>query len=236
VPVHAVVFDLGETLVDESRNFAGWAEWLDVRTLDLYAALGATIALRQDHRRAFELVRPGFDLERERAAREAGGTPWGFDASDLYPDALPCLRDLRAAGLRIGVVGNQPAVVESMLPEVHGLADVVGSSGRWGVEKPSPAFFERVASEVGLDPAAIAYVGDRLDNDVLPAMALGMVGIFLVRGPWGLVQESWPEVEQATLVVHTLDGLADRLAGLPASPPPPGTGSRGAPRPRAGPR
>jgi FMN phosphatase YigB (HAD superfamily) len=104
------------------------------------------------------------------------------------------------------------------------------------VEKPSPAFFGRVASEVGLDPAAIAYVGDRLDNDVLPAVALGMVGVFLVRGPWGLVQQSWPEVEQATLVVDTLDGLADRLAALPASPPPPGTGSRGAPRPRAGPR
>ncbi len=215
MPVQAVVFDLGETLVDESRGWTAWADWLGVRPFDLFTALGVVIERREDHRRAFELVRPGFDLERERAAKEARGTRWGFDASDLYPDALPCLRDLRAAGLRIGVVGNQPAVVESMLPEVHGLADVVGSSGRWGVEKPSPAFFGRVASEVGLDPAAIAYVGDRLDNDVLPAVALGMVGVFLVRGPWGVVQQSWPEVEQATLVVHTLDGLADRLAALP---------------------
>jgi FMN phosphatase YigB (HAD superfamily) len=101
-----------------------------------------------------------------------------------------------------------------MLPELHGLADVVGSSGRWGVQKPDPAFFERVAAEVGLDPEVIAYVGDRLDNDVLPAMRAGMVGVFLVRGPWGLLQRSWPEATQASLTTDTLDGLADRLAAL----------------------
>ena len=212
--VEAVVFDLGETLVDESRGWTAWADWLGVRPFDLFTALGAVIERRQDHRTAFELLRPGFDLERERAAKEAAGRPWGFDASDLYPDALPCLEQLRAAGMRIGVVGNQPAVVESMLEELHGLADVVGSSGRWGIEKPSPAFFQRVVDEVGADAPAIAYVGDRLDNDVLPAMALGMVGVFVVRGPWGLVQQSWPEASQPTLTVGGLDGLAERLAAL----------------------
>ena len=212
--VQAVVFDLGETLVDESRSWAAWAEWLGVRPFDLFAVLGATNERRQDHRRAVELLQPGFDLERERAAKEAAGRPWGFDASDLYPDALPCLEQLRVAGMRIGIVGNQPAVVESMLPELHGTVDVVGSSGSWGVEKPSPAFFERVVAEVGLEPGAIAYVGDRLDNDVLPAMALGMVGVFLLRGPWALVQRSWPEAAQATLAVDALDGLAGRLGAL----------------------
>ena len=181
--VSAVVFDLGETLVDESRGWTAWADWLGLRPFDLFAALGATIERREDHRRAFELLRPGFDLERERAAKEVRGTPWGFDAADLYPDAVPCLLSLRAAGLRIGVVGNQPTAVESMLPELHRLADVVGSSGSWGGEKPSPAFFERVVAEVGVEPQAIAYVGDRLDNDVLPAVALGMVGVLVARGP-----------------------------------------------------
>ncbi len=214
MPVQAVVFDLGETLVDESRSWAAWADWLGVRPFDLFAVLGAAIARREDHRVAFELLRPGFDFERERAAREAAGRGWGFDAADLYPDALPCLAALRAAGVRIGIVGNQPAVVESMLPELYGRVDMVGSSGRWGVEKPSPPFFERVAAELDLDPSAIAYVGDRVDNDVLPAMALGMVGVFLVRGPWGLLQQSWPEARSATLTVHTLDGLADRLRPL----------------------
>jgi FMN phosphatase YigB (HAD superfamily) len=82
------------------------------------------------------------------------------------------------------------------------------------VEKPSAAFFERVAAEIGLDAEVIAYVGDRVDNDVLPAMRAGMVGVFLVRGPWALLQQSWPEAAQASLTAHTLDGLADRLAAL----------------------
>ena len=211
--VQAVVFDLGETLVDESRAWAAWAEWLGVRPFDLFAALGATIERRQDHRRALELVRPGIDVERERVAKEAAGVPWVFEASDLHPDARPCLEQLRAAGLRVGVVGNQPAAVESMLPQLHGRVDVVGSSGRWGVGKPRPAFFERVVAEVGVPAGAIAYVGDRLDNDVLPAVAAGMVGVFLVRGPWALVQQSWPEAARASLTVDTLDGLADRLGG-----------------------
>jgi HAD superfamily hydrolase (TIGR01549 family) len=214
VGVEAVVFDLGETLVDETRAWTTWADWLGVRPFDLFAVLGAVIERRQDHRRAFEVLRPGFDFERERAALDASGRPWGFDASDLYPDAVPCLEQLRAAGLRTGIVGNQPAVVETMLEELHGLADVVGSSGRWGVEKPSPAFFRRVVEEIGLDPGAIAYVGDRLDNDVLPAMDLGMVGVFLVRGPWALVQRSWPEAARASLTVDSLDGLAERLPAL----------------------
>jgi FMN phosphatase YigB (HAD superfamily) len=212
VAVQAVVFDLGETLVDESRAWTAWADWLGVRPFDLFAALGATIERRQDHRESLALVKPGLDFPRERAAEEAQGTPWGFDASDLYPDAIPCLEQLRAAGLRIGVVGNQPAMVESMVPELHGLVDVVGSSGRWGVEKPDRAFFERVVAEVELEPGAIAYVGDRLDNDVLPAMALGLVGVFVVRGPWGLVQRTWPEAVRPDLTVHHLHGLARALA------------------------
>ena len=36
-----MVFDLGETLVDETRYWAGWAEELGVPALTLSALLGA---------------------------------------------------------------------------------------------------------------------------------------------------------------------------------------------------
>src|SRR5829696_2023048 len=218
VPVQAVAFDLGETLVDETRAWVAWADWLGVAPGALLAALRTTIERREDHRRAFELVVPGFDFEAERAAKEAAGRPWRFDARDLYADAVPCLRDLRAAGYRLGIVGNQPAAVEDMLPELHGLADVVGSSGRWGVEKPGAAFFDRLAAELGTEPSAIAYVGDRLDNDVLPAMAAGLVGVLLERGPWGVVHATWPEAEAATLRLADLCELPDRLSRLREAP------------------
>ena len=59
-------------------------------------------------------------------------------------------------------------------------------SDEMGVAKPSPAFFARALELMGGAPAAdVAYVGDRIDNDVLPAAAAGMRAVWIRRGPWG---------------------------------------------------
>ncbi len=52
--------------------------------------------------------------------------------------------------------------------------DFVGSSERWDVWKPEAGFFPHVVEEAGVPAKEIAYVGDRIDNDVLPARAAGM--------------------------------------------------------------
>jgi FMN phosphatase YigB (HAD superfamily) len=85
--------------------------------------------------------------------------------------------------------------------------DFVGSSARWGVEKPAAAFFERVAAEAGLPLAEIAYVGDRVDNDVEPALAAGMVAVHIRRGPWGYLHETPP----GALRIESLDELSQVL-------------------------
>jgi HAD superfamily hydrolase (TIGR01549 family) len=102
-----------------------------------------------------------------------------------YEDALPCLARLRAAGLRICASGNTPERTERL---VGPYVDAVASSATWGVRKPDPAFFERVVDLAGVPAARIAYVGDRVDNDVGPALAAGMVGVHIRRGPWGYLQ------------------------------------------------
>jgi FMN phosphatase YigB (HAD superfamily) len=89
--------------------------------------------------------------------------------------------------------------------------DFVGSSERWGVEKPSPAFFVRIVEEARAPAREIAYVGDRLDNDVLPAVDAGMTGVFLRRGPWGRVHASWPDVRRATACIDSLNELPSVL-------------------------
>ena len=53
----------------------------------------------------------------------------------------------------------------------------------------------------------IAYVGDRLDNDVLPALKSGMAGIFLRRGPWGRMHAEHSDAANATLQIDSLDDL-----------------------------
>lgn len=201
--VRAVVFDVGETLVDESSQWLAEAGRLGVTPLTFLGALGAVIERRQDHRRTWELV---------GGERAPGGLPV-FTADDLYPDALPCLRRLAADGYAVGLAGNQPERAEAVLRALDAPVDFVASSGRWGVEKPSPEFFERVCAEAGVPASAIAYVGDRLDNDVLPARRAGMLGVFVRRGPWGFIHATWPEVVEADHRIDTLADLPGRLRG-----------------------
>jgi FMN phosphatase YigB (HAD superfamily) len=60
--------------------------------------------------------------------------------------------------------------------------------------------------------AQTAYVGDRLDNDVLPAKAAGMFAVFIKRGPWGHLHAHRPEVDQADATIHSLDQLLPVIA------------------------
>jgi HAD superfamily hydrolase (TIGR01549 family) len=209
VTIRLVVFDVGETLVDETRMWGEWADWLGVTRLAFFAALGAVIGAREHHRKVFPLVRPGIDLAHERAAR--GDAMTRIELRDFYPDALPCLARLRAAGYRIGLAGNQPADAEAQIRALGLAVDFVASSARWGVEKPDPRFFRRIVAESGVAPHDIAYIGDRLDNDVLPAIDAGMVGVFLRRGPWGVIHDAWPEVACARTRLETLDELPAAL-------------------------
>jgi len=218
--IRAVFLDVGETLVDETRVWEGWADWLGVPRFTFMAALGGVIQRGEDHVRVFERFRPDFDLARERAARREAGVLWTVQERDLYPDVRPALERLRANGYLVGVSGNQPDSMTDALRALDLPVDVIENSADWGVEKPDAAFFARVAVRAELPPARIAYVGDRLDNDVLPAREAGMVSVFLRRGPWGLVQARWPEASLAALRIDSLAELPDALASLDPGPEP----------------
>ncbi|MES1248829.1 MAG: HAD family hydrolase [Actinomycetota bacterium] len=153
----AVVFDVGETLVDETR-----------------------------HARTGDPDRP-------------------FATADLHADALPCIAELRRRGLRVGAAGNMHAIHETFLFE-H--VDAVGSSERWGVRKPAPAFFEHVVQLVGAAPDEVAYVGDRVDNDIVPALAAGLVAVHVRRGSWAHLQPT----PDGVAAIDSLDELPDVLA------------------------
>jgi HAD superfamily hydrolase (TIGR01549 family) len=214
VSLRAVFFDVGETLVDEARMWRGWADHFGVPVQAFLAALDAVIARGEDHRRVFKQFRPDFDLPTAVRQRVDAGNSYVIEAQDLYPDAAQCLRELRARGYRIGLAGNQPEGAVAALEALNLAADIVVSSASLGVEKPSPAFFARVLELADVPAREIAYVGDRLDNDVLPARAAGMVSVFLLRGPWAKVQAGWPEATRADITLGNLADLPDALARL----------------------
>lgn len=202
--IRAVVFDLGETLLDETRQWQATADALGVSLFTLAGVVGGLIERRQDHRRAWDV----FGTDHVSAIAQG----YRHEARDLYPDAVPALKSLRAAGYRLGISGNQP---EGAVAQVEALGlpvDLVASSTAWGVHKPDPAFFVRIGTEIGLPMDEIAYVGDRLDNDVLPAQRAGMTGVFIRRGPWGYLHAGWPELRDVPWRIDMLTELPALLA------------------------
>lgn len=206
--VRAVVFDVGETLVDETRIWSRWADRLGVTRLTMLGLIGACAALDRPVQDALAIARPGFDLgraEAEWAAADPDGLRDGFDADDLYPDVVPALTALRAAGLRLVIAGNQPARALTALRAMHLPVDEIRNSAELGVEKPAPEFFAAAAGLAGVAPHEVAYVGDRTDNDVLPAADAGMVPVLIRRGPWGYLHATRPEAARA----HVIDSLLE---------------------------
>ncbi|MGH8906430.1 MAG: HAD family hydrolase [Egibacteraceae bacterium] len=204
-----VCLDVGECLIDETRVWEAWADVLGVPRLTLSAVLGGVIERGGHHPEAFALLgRPDW-ADRQDEFEAAYG---GFQPEDLYPDALDALARLRAQGYRLAVIANQPARRHEQLLALGVDADVMAMSEAMGVAKPDPAFFARALELMGSPPPHhTVYVGDRVDNDVLPALAAGMGAIWLRRGPWGTLQRlppGAPPVPQA----HTLLDLGDLLA------------------------
>lgn len=130
--IDAVVFDVGETILDETWEYGAWADWLDVPRHTFSSVFGAVIATGGDYRDAFQRFRPGFDLHAEREKRADAGVAEVFTADDLYQDAVGCLSELCALGIRVGLAGNQTARNERTLRGLDLPVDFIGTSENWG--------------------------------------------------------------------------------------------------------
>lgn len=202
--IRAVWFDVGETLVDETPAWEAVADALGVPRFTLMGVLGGLAERREPHTRVFELLGvawPPLGVSEPPPGR-------------LYPDASGCLASLREAGLVTGICGNQPERTEVWLAQAGAQADHVASSASLGAAKPDPAFFAALAARCGLPPSEIVYVGDRVDLDVLPAVAAGMTAVLVRRGPWGILHARHADAGVAAAVIDSLDELAAVLAGL----------------------
>jgi HAD superfamily hydrolase (TIGR01549 family) len=202
-----VCLDVGETLIDETRVWATWADTLGIPRLTFMAAFGAAVDRGGEHRDVFDIVRrPDWRVLMPRVLELYGG----FGEQDLYPDALPATRALEAGGYRLALIANQPVSRTAELRALGIPAEVVAMSDELGVHKPDPAFFTRALELMGWpDASTVAYVGDRVDNDVLPSAAAGMRAVWLRRGPWGVLHREPPP--EAILVVDSLLELVERI-------------------------
>jgi HAD superfamily hydrolase (TIGR01549 family) len=199
-----IVFDVGEVLLDETRVWSVWADILGVTPLTLAAVLGAAIVQGEDHTVAFPALAPNVewqDFEEEHERRYGG-----FREEDLHGDARGCLSELRELGFTVVIAGNQPERRAAQLRALDLPCDDVVTSAELGHEKPDPAFFAAVLARLATsDPSDVLYVGDRVDNDVVPAAAAGLRTCWVRRGPWGHLQDLPDDLEPDLI----LDGLGE---------------------------
>jgi putative hydrolase of the HAD superfamily len=106
----------------------------------------------------------------------------------LYDDVPDVLRELHAAGLKIGLISNSHRCLSSFQSHfaLEGLFSVALSSLEHGYQKPHPSIFEAALRAVDVAPADAVMVGDSMAHDVEGARRLGMRGVLVARsGPLG---------------------------------------------------
>lgn len=208
-------FDLGYTLINED---AAAAERL--RQLSHALQSRGVYAPPADLRAALESAAARFDpnpfgnairaFTQDAAviqfARNSGRYPKELEAP--YPQARPLLECL-SQRYKLGVIANQPPGTAERLA-AYGLADyfaVCVSSGDAGVSKPDPAIFRLALDAADCAPADAVMIGDRLDNDIRPAKALGFATIRVLQGPARL-QRPRCAAETPDATAADLDALA----------------------------
>jgi HAD superfamily hydrolase (TIGR01549 family) len=100
---------------------------------------------------------------------------------ELYEDVIPVLEEVRAAGLRIGVVSNGIRDLRQFVADHRLDVDAIVDSRTHGRVKPHPTIFQAALDLLGVDAADAVMVGDSPAEDIDGARALGMRAILIDR-------------------------------------------------------
>lgn len=120
----------------------------------------------------------------------AVATAWDATLAALDRLCIPCPGALEALTAlarryRLGCIANQPAQARSLLHRL-GFAphlELILLDAEIGISKPDPRIFQQGLAALNAPPARTAFIGDRLDNDIVPARQLGMRTVWLRRTP-----------------------------------------------------
>jgi putative hydrolase of the HAD superfamily len=190
MPYRAVLFDVGgpldlefawESAVDGAIASACGLEGIRVDQAMIEDASEAAVeAFASDaYVHMIETLCGGDPQAVERVRHRMRAMLGNLDVFQLRPDVDGLLRRLRGRGFTLGIVANQPEAARERLARagIGDLFDYLGLSAITGLRKPDPRAFAAAAEALGVPTAACIMVGDRIDNDIVPAKALGMAAI-----------------------------------------------------------
>ena len=196
-------FDVGSTLIDESAAYAH-------RLGDIAAAAGRPY--EEVYENALDFYKQNRKGDKETAKAYGVDLPkWHCEDEILYADAAACLEILHRK-YKIGIIANQePGTAERL--KSHGILqyiDLVVASAEEGVAKPDRRIFEIALRRAGCRPGNAVMIGDRVDNDIIPAKMLGMGTVWVKQG-FGRYWNVRSEAERADYVVDSLTELCGVL-------------------------
>ncbi|WP_186331457.1 HAD family hydrolase [Paenibacillus xylanexedens] len=128
-----------------------------------------------------------------------------------FPSATKVLEQL-SHHYRIGIIANQSPGTEARL-ESYGLrkyVHVLACSAEEGVSKPDPELYAVALKQADCAPEEAVMIGDRIDNDIMPARSLGLRTIRILQG-YGRFQPELSDADRADWTVESLDELLPLL-------------------------
>ena len=171
-----IFFDVGSTLIDETEAY-------DHRAREMIA--GTNITFREFDDVRISLARQGLDGN-SAAIKHFGltKTPWHSEDEVPYSDAHSTLAALIDKGYKLGIIANQKIGTTERLAfwGLRQYFDVIAASAELGYAKPNKEIFEKAFELAKCTAAESIMVGDRLDNDIIPAKAIGMKTVWVKNG------------------------------------------------------
>ena len=194
-------FDIGSTLVDESIAYRKRIETTVANT---------DISYDEFYRKMVEISKQNQDAYNSAVAVYGlNKALWNSDDEVVYPEAEECLREL-SKRYKIGIIANQNPGSRERLEKIGLLKyiDLVVASAEEGVAKPDLRIFRIALERAACKPEEAVMVGDRIDNDIIPAKKLGMKTVWIRQGFGGYAELKTVE-EQPDYIVNTLAEITE---------------------------
>lgn len=140
---------------------------------------------------------------------------WDPAYEKLYPDTIGCLENLQSK-YHLGILANQLPGLENRLQAwgIKKYFDCIISSAEIGIAKPDPLIFQTALMQAKCKPCEAIMVGDRIDNDILPAKQIGMKTIWIKQG-FGAYWNIQTKAETPDIIVSNLTELYKQALSFP---------------------
>lgn len=174
-----VFFDLGSTLVDEHKVYDHiFRDMAEQTGLDPDFLRNEAETLYRNHQKGDIGLCERYHLPKRK---------WYLEDENLYPAAPKCL-DILHRHYQLGIIANQALGTKERLEKWGILShfDLVIASAEVGIAKPDPEIFQLALDRADCCPQEAVMVGDRVDNDIMPAKEIGMATIWVRQGFGGL--------------------------------------------------